>query len=238
VNAQLSLRRVPPFIRAAVVVLVAASATACNRGDTLPGGGPTAPSAPATGTATITGLVLVHDGNGVNVYQYAPVTGVVLGTGPLPVYRDATGRYIFRPAVGSRLRLYADLDNHYQPCVITHDVRGDATQDVHVVSDVRQLGASLPPELLANGPLLSGVVYERTAGGRTPLSQANVMIDGSLVALGIPIARTVTDANGRFVFCGVTESEPLLFSWKDGYLGKFYGVPASGNAAIEIELTR
>ena len=116
---------------------------------------------------------------------------------------------------GPSLRILVAGD--YQPCAVRADVRGDLSRDVRVVSDPRQLGARLPPELLFDTPTLSGVVTELTSDGRRPLSDVRVELDG-LGGLGLVTATTLTDAEGRYVLCGLrNESATYLFASKASY---------------------
>ena len=144
---------------------------------------------------------------------------------PLPVHRTAG---VLHPHSG----------RDYQPCAVRADVRGDLSRDVRVISNPRQLGARLPPELLFDTPTLSGVVTELTSDGRRPLSDVRVELDG-LGGLGLVTATTLTDAEGRYVLCGLrNESATYLFASRAGYKLFEQTVALSGSTTLDIELQR
>jgi hypothetical protein len=62
-------------------------------------------------------------------------------------------------------------------------------------------------------------------------------LDG-LDGMGLPIASTRTDANGRFVFCGMSDSTTYLYASKSGYRLFEISVPLAGNTTFDVELTR
>jgi hypothetical protein len=157
-------------------------------------------------------------------------------TGPVPTGAD--GRFSFTVPPGAEVRLQSSADG-FQPCQVVVRANTDVTQDVHVVADRQQLGSRLPAELLARTPLLSGVVYEQAADGRrTPLADARLSLD-SLGGLGFVAATTLTDADGRYILCGLADDpSTYLFAWKDGY-GLFEStVNVAGNTTLDIELRR
>jgi hypothetical protein len=83
-------------------------------------------------------------------------------------------------------------------------VAADATVDIELIP--RGL-VSASPEAVRNRPgfrSISGVVYENTSGGRRPV--AGVFVDYEPV-MDSPAALTVTDANGRYLLCGIPQDE-------------------------------
>lgn len=205
---------------------------------------PTAPTPtgnPPSGLATISGTVWVHASDGVKPFGNQSLFGWVetdsggSTTGRIAI--DAAGRYSFSvPAGGTRVRI--GVVGAYQPCAITLTPQGNVTQDVRVVTDPLQLGARLPRELASVGPTLSGTVYEVTSEGRLPLKDVRVELDG-LDGLGLVIATTLTDGDGRFLLCGVPQLRGLyLFASKSGYKLFETGSNLIGQSTLDIELRR
>ena len=153
---------------------------------------------------------------------------------------DANGRYRLNVPEGARVRIQAGANGaFYQPCAITLHTVGNANRDVRVVSDTAQLGAQLPAELLALTPTLSGFVYEVADDGRRiPVRDARVELDG-LFGLGLPIATTMTDVNGRYVLCGLDgDTSTYLFASKTAYSLFEATVRLGGNTTRDIEMRR
>ncbi len=203
---------------------------------------PTPVRAP-TGFVTVSGTVWIHGTAGVTRYANGRMFGWVQQatsggtTGPVPT--DAEGRFSFTVPPGAQVRLQSSADG-FQPCQVVVRANTDVTQDIHVVVDRQQLGSHLPAELLARTPVISGVVYEQAADGRrTPVAEARLSLD-SLGGLGFVAATTLTDAEGRYILCGLAEdTSTYLFAWMEGY-GLFEsGVTLAGNnTTLDIELRR
>ena len=144
---------------------------------------------------------------------------------------------MFSAPIGSRVRLGTGGAG-YQPCAVTIAVEGDVTRDVHVVEDPRQLGARLPPELLADTLTLSGQVFEIDESGRHPVAAVRVETDG-LFGLGLVTATTLTDADGRYVLCGLQgDPSTVVFASKQGYQLFEATTPLNGNTTLDIEIRR
>jgi len=104
------------------------------------------------------------------------------------------------------------------------------------VIDAEQLGGHLPASLLALGPTLSGVVYEDTPAGRLPVPDAGVILD-SLYGLGLVIADTGTDADSRYVLCGVPDVPGLTLQVSaSGYQPA--ELAATGTSTLDVPLRR
>ena len=126
----------------------------------------------------------------------------------------------------------------HQPCAVTVTVTGSVARDVHLVEDHALLGARLPAELASQTPLITGIVYETTAGGRVPLNGVRVETDG-LMGLGLVTATTLTDDEGRFVLCGQDgDLTTYLFAGKTGYTLAEVGTVAINGVPLAIELFR
>ena len=189
---------------------------------------PTVMVPPPAAPANVSGTVWSHHAEGVRPYSGGNVFGWVetaRSGGPLGrVVTDSDGKYQFKVPVDSRVRIYV-FPPPYQPCAVTVEVSGDVTRDVRAVSDRRQLGASLPQQLLSQFPTLSGVVFEDTPEGRRGLSDVRVGWDSSGGA-DLETATTLTDSEGRYVLCGLDRNRPS-YVWvsKPGY-------PVSGKAVL------
>jgi len=202
------------------------------------------PAAAPTPTArvTVSGTVWIHDAAGVrpdaNGRMFGWVQEATQGrtTGQVPT--DGSGRFSFTVPVGAQVRLQSSVNNTYQPCQVVVRADSDVMQDIHAVADRQQLGAQLPAEFLAHAPLLSGVVFERTDDGRRPLADVRVELDG-LHGLGWVAATTLTDANGRYVLCGLgDEPSTYLFASKSGYRLFESAVTLAGNTNLDIEMRK
>jgi hypothetical protein len=235
----LSSKRVIRLVRVAVVMLVAGTAAACNSGSpTLP----TALTGRASGGATISGRVVIHDATDprpvANPLLYGWVeTGPTTGHSTGRIETDPDGRFAITMPLGVRLRLKAFDVDRYQPCPVTVDVRGDSAHEVRLITDVRLLGAALPAELREIVPLLYGMVFEATASGRQPVADVMVYLD-AYGEFDVPVATTRSDINGRFVFCNVTGSATYLNATRTGYRPFSASVPLAGNTMVDVELSR
>jgi hypothetical protein len=200
--------------------------------------GPPPSPGPQTPFATISGTVWVHGVNGTKTPASGRLSGWIQldrsGSSLGWVVLDASGRYSVSAPTGALVRVFAG-EQGYQPCeMVEPNLRGPVTRDIHVVSDPSLLGAGLPPELAADTPTLSGVVFD--SNGRTPLSDVVLELDG-LDGLGVPTARTRTDSEGRYVFCGLRgETSTYLYAMRNGSI-RFEGtVQLSGatNTTFDI----
>ena len=199
-----------------------------------------APAA-ATQNANLTGTVSLRSAGGVRAFAGVPVWGWVetsnYGHRIGPVMTDADGRYAFHVAPGSFVRV--QVAANYQPCVAGVAITGETTRDVEIINDPEQLGNNLPAQLLADTPTLSGTVFETTAQGPRPVPQARVELD-MIFGMGDVSATTLTDADGRYVLCGLRGYETTyMYISKSGYrLGEVGTVSLNGNTVRDIELRR
>jgi hypothetical protein len=149
---------------------------------------------------------------------------------------SADGRFEFQVAKNSTwVSLFAGP--YYQPCAVGFSPKGTSTADVSLVVDPQQLGAHLPPALMARTPTLSGMVYEQTPNGKRPIAGALVGLDG-FGGDGVVIADTLTDADGRYMFCGVPQREKTtLFVEVGGFEDRsFYFEEFEGRTTFDIEM--
>jgi hypothetical protein len=163
---------------------------------------PTAPTRTITGTMWVHGTAGVEPGRGRTL---VPAFDTALGWAVQDaITLDADGRYRITAIEGMRLLL--GTPSLYQPCAVVVEPGGQATVDVHVIEDVTLLDGNLPAPLHGRTPVLSGRVFESTAGGEVPVAGARVLItDGDFTVF----ASTLGDASGRYVLCGVPQSSRL-----------------------------
>jgi len=86
--------------------------------------------------------------------------------------------------------------------------------------------------------LLSGTIFEASPTGRLPSADAWVQVDG-VMGDGRPLADTRSDANGRFVVCGLegeTQIPHALVVAKPGFLIATTKIPAQGGGPLDVEL--
>jgi hypothetical protein len=164
-----------------------------------------------------------------------PTTGST--TGQLPT--DGSGRFTFTVPQGAQVRLQGSLSSTYQPCQVLVRADTDVNHDIHLVADHQQLGAHLPPELLARTPILSGIVFEVDGDGRrVPLADVRVELDG-LFGMGWVAATTLTDTDGRYVLCGLAgEPSTYVYASRSGYRLFESNVALAGNTSLDIEMRR
>jgi hypothetical protein len=151
----------------------------------------------------------------------------------------AGGAYRITALASTTTRIRVTRGNAvYMPCAVTRDMTGNATADVHFVSDPGRLGGHLPDELASQGPTLAGTVYEDTANGRVPVPNAWVSLDG-LYGLGLMVADTLTDAEGRYLLCAVPQLPGLtLYVSAAGFpLVEIYD-GLIGRASLDVVLKR
>jgi hypothetical protein len=117
-------------------------------------------------------------------------------------------------------------------------VRVDQTEaTIRLVAESHLLQARDWPDFAVER-LLSGTIFEASPTGRLPIADALVQVDGAS-GDGVPLADTRSDANGRFVVCGL-EGEPMhaLVVGKPGYQLANARVPTQGAGPLDVELRR
>ena len=124
---------------------------------------------------------------------------------------DDTGRYELTRLPGSAIVIVdAWIDGHgyVQQCAAPPTrMEADATVDLQLVS--RDNVSSTPNGIpLAPGfRFVSGVIFENTPAGKRPVQ--GVSVDYEPV-MDSPAARTFTDANGRYLLCGIPADTPAV----------------------------
>jgi hypothetical protein len=114
----------------------------------------------------------------------------------------ADGRYelwgIFTDAIALLITSKGDSLNGYrQPCVHQVTVTSDMSVDIEIVPQSAGGAAANAAARRGTGPFLTGVVFGQGPDGtRAPIPGAMVFLDNT-------VATTITDADGRYVLCGI-----------------------------------
>ena len=245
--------RLTSTVFAGCVLTVCSSA--CDSSRPSMSGTPTAPTAPAVATVTLSGTVVER-------LTGQPIPGVAVGLFPLTyptrssswppgggyhiTPSDSAGRYTIRgiPAdFGSFavLATYPERGKYSQQCLTTATLHADASQDISLTSAAnRAAGNSLQPERVPGTRTISGIVFEVTEAGWQPIEGAWVgfAVDPSGDVAG---AEAFSDASGRYLLCGLPETRlTSLFAVKTGYSRDLLWktVEAGPDTTLDIELKR
>lgn len=146
---------------------------------------------------------------------------------------DQNGRYSL-PVPDSRVFATSAKRGALQPCLATTEVRSDTTLDVELISESDTLSARVPDRWLSAHPLVTGIVYAPTEGGRLPLSGATITAD---VLVDVYQAFTKTDEQGRFFLCRINAPIRIDFD-AAGYEGTSRSVRGDVDTRLEVALTR
>ena len=237
----------------AMVLVLSGVACGCDDGPTAPTrfSGPRPPAAevpptPAPRMVEITGHLWQHDASGMHIgagyvsgFVFSPRSGYGL---PADLVAP-DGSY--RVTVHAESLVYLSSAGH-RPCLTAVDTSGvsEVTDvDLHVVTDRTRLGASLPPELLQQSHRVTGVVFEpQPDGSRVPIAGVWVGLDGAM-GDGMVVADTLTDADGRYILCGVKPIaapgiDLTLFAGLAPYRPFFTGLTGTADVVIDIPLSR
>jgi hypothetical protein len=206
---------------------------------------PTSPSPPVVApplpsTRTVTGSVWLYSptarqplaGVDVEIWRELPRASGPAGS----VRSNSAGQFSFETPTDALVRLYTHPKGLYQPCLST--VRVDQSEaTIRLVAEPHLLQARDWPDFAVER-LLSGTIFEASPTGRLPIADALVQVDGAF-GNGLPLADTRSDANGRFVVCGL-EGEPMhaLVVGKPGYQLANARVPTQGAGPLDVELRR
>lgn len=213
--------------------------------DGAPAGSPTGPTpegaTPQPGsTRTITGSVWVHSptasppvpGLHVGIWLELPRAAHPAGS----VTSDSAGRFSFEAPSDALVRLYTRTQELFQPCLSTVKI-GETEATIRVVAESDLLQARSWPDFAVER-LLTGTIFEASPTGRVPSADAWVQVDG-VMGDGRPLADTRSDANGRFVVCGLegeTKIPHALVVAKPGYQLAYARIPPPGAGPLDVEL--
>ena len=211
---------------------------ACSGADPPTSPSPQVVAPPVPSTRTVTGLVWLYSptapqrlaGVDMEIWLEQPSRGGPAGS----VKSNSEGRFSFEVPSDALVRLYARPQGLYQPCMST--VRVDQTEaTIRLVAESHLLQARDWSDFAVERRL-SGTIFEASPSGRLPIADAWVQVDG-VYGDGRPLADTRTDANGRFVVCGL-EGNPIhaLVVAKAGYQLAYPRLPTQGGGPLDVEL--
>ena len=230
-----------PGSRVSVSLLAVVTIAAC-RGPTAvaPTSAPPVVAPPLSSTRTVTGSVWLYSPTGrqplagvdVEMWLELPRASHTAGS----VRSNSAGGFSFETPSDARVRLHTHPEGLFQPCLTT--VRVDQTEaSIRLVAESDILQARDWPDFMVDR-LLSGTIFEALPMARLPISGALVQVDG-VSGDGLPLADTRSDADGRFLVCGL-EGEPMhaLVVAKPGYRLAVVSVPTQGAGPVDVELRR
>lgn len=172
----------------------------------------------------------------IDVWVQTRTMGYSLGPG---FHSGTDGRYQVSLLPSEHIQVSAaGLDKGYvQPCAVTFDMNGDVVRDIELVSKATLNSPTPPRPITAHGPALTGTVYEMTATGRQPVAGAFIWVDG-LGHLGLVVAQTMTDLNGRYFLCDLPAGA-VYDIYKDGFIPKpFEAIDTSQSTTFDFEIER
>jgi hypothetical protein len=201
-------------------------------------GGPT----PLTGSNTLTGVVVETSSQGplagvsVNAWVQESRLGYSYVWAHGPVISDATGMFRLPSlAIGTTVRLQVWKDGYVQQCAaplvaITSDLR----QDVQLVP---RTNVPVSPESIAPPApgfrSVSGTIVENTAAGPQPV--AGVFVDFEPVE-DFPAAITYGDTAGRYLLCGLPDTETVTLGAGLGNRVAYLNVAPGRTTGVNIVL--
>ncbi len=157
---------------------------------------------------------------------------------------EADGRYeLWGIPTNAIALLYASNRNglgSVQPCVHQVTVTGDLSLDVEIVPRSAGGAAANAAARRGPGPFLTGVVFGQNPDGtRVPLPDADVALGGDMAPLA---AFTITDANGRYVLCGVPPGRHEFAAIAEGGYdiakNPVREIDVAGDTTFDVELRR
>jgi hypothetical protein len=152
------------------------------------------------------------------------------------VKSNSAGRFSFEGPSDALVRLYTGTKELFQPCLSTVRV-GQTEATIRVVAESHLLQARDWPDFAVERRL-SGTIFEASPTGRLASADARVQVDGAM-GDGRPLADTRSDANGRFVVCGLegeTQIPHALVVAKPGFQLAYARIPTQGSGPLDVEL--
>jgi hypothetical protein len=172
------------------------------------------PTPPATTSLEVTGVVL-GDGQPLGD-AYVELWGEHrprMGSWRIEGRTDVSGRYRLEKNDSGPTRVWVTaIDRQHgfenQPCAVWFDYSPSGrTERIADVSLTASVGPSCaPPTVVAGQRQISGTVYSLTPAGKQPVSGASAYVD---ISDSVVQARTRTNADGRFLLCGLPVDQPL-----------------------------
>lgn len=227
-------------LRRSLALLAVAAAIACGKNVEVPSA--TAPAVafapsptPRFATHTLSGAVFestphgVHGVSGANISIWAQegLSGHHVGS----MVSDSNGTFRLLNMYNAFIVLYADKPGYRQPCAAAFDFRADTEHDIEIVP-MATLLAGVPSRLRDASPTISGVVFEETPEGRTPVAGAEVSLEWIPDLL---TAWTISDGDGRYTLCRVPAGLVDVGAVKSGYFPTDLAVRMT-DADVELDL--
>ena len=201
------------------------------------------PGPPPDPKTTLSGVVYEHTFDG-----RRPVAGAHLDVSRFAqswspqTTSDAEGRYQVSGLSGPDVKVNAAKPSYYQLCRAAIRLTTDNVLDVHLVSREVLSTIGVPPTIPIDSNSLTGRIFERTPDGVQPITGVELVADFSGGWGWDPGAQTITDAAGRYRFCGIRDGDtPLgLEVWvsKPGYRQASVYVDIPRTRSVDIELVR
>lgn len=156
---------------------------------------------------------------------------------------EADGRYeLWGIPTDAIAVLYAGKADpgYVQPCVHQLTVTSDTSQDIEIVPISAGGAAAGAAARRGTGPFVTGTVFALGPDGtRLPIPSAMVGLGGDMTPV---TAATLTDADGRYVLCGVPHGTNEFGVTAQGYDIAKNPMPrtidVSGDMAVDVELKR
>jgi hypothetical protein len=205
-----------------VVISLVALAAACSQSSSLPAPAAPTPTAtaspgnglpePTAGPYSISGSVVERAPQGtralpeaaVNLWVDAGRYGYSYWWANGQVHSDAAGNFRLPNLIAATGFLQAFKTGYIQQCALPAISLSTNTTNLHLILvargnawvDVSSVPASMP------GRIVAGRIVENTAAGPQPVAGAFVSFEP---VPDFPAASTYSDANGRYLLCGVSE---------------------------------
>ena len=124
---------------------------------------------------------------------------------------------------------------YVQPCVHQVTVTSDMSLDIEIVPRSAGGAAANAAARRGKGPFLTGVVFGQGPDGtRAPIPDATVWFDNA-------VAITITDADGRYVLCGIPVGSHEFEVSAEGYViskDPPLRIDIAGDTTLDFELKR
>jgi len=202
--------------------------------------GPSVPPGSSTLIGTITERTPQGDrpvgGASVNAWVQTSGIGYSYWWAHGALYADSGGRYELRNLpLGATVQLEVYKPGYVSQCAAPpYMVNGDQQIDAQLVARTNISPSPESVPLSAPGfRLIMGVVYEMTKDGRRPAADAGVDYEPYMDS---PAALTYTDAQGRFLLCGIPTTRVATIGTGLGERVVYREVPQGADAVIDIEI--
>jgi hypothetical protein len=155
-----------------------------------------------------------------------------------PRYTDATGQYEMpNLPIGATVYLDFKKDGYVQQCAVEITISGTTQRDVLLVPKASLSATTAPVPPMPGFRQVSGVVYEAaTQGGvqgRQPAANVGVVYNAGP---DFDAGETVTDGQGRFLLCGLSQARTLQIVGYGGNRAAYVSVPPGPDTTIELDL--